>query len=171
MELTPETPNQDLAVLDVFKDVSGMSKPELRDFIHEVEKRLMQETDNVTEIPVTHHFSKDVYAREIKIPAGTLLVGKIHKHQNLNILSQGEMTVLSVDGLVRVKAPYTVVSTPGVKRLAYAHTDCVWTTIHGTDETDVDKIEEKFIAKTYEEVIGDPQIIDIKQEEKPCLGS
>lgn len=170
MELeTPEV--QNLAVLDVFKNVSGMNKTELRDFIHDVEKRLLQETgENVTEIPVTHHFSKDVYAREIKIPAGTLLVGKIHKHQNLNILSQGEMTVLSVDGLVRVKAPYTVVSTPGVKRLAYAHTDCVWTTIHGTDETDVEKIEEKFIAKTYEEVVGDPLIIDIKQEEKPCLG-
>lgn len=167
MEL--ESKSQEIQVLDVFKDVSGMTKPELRDFIQDVENRLMQETVT-TEIPVEHRFSKGVYAREIKIPAGTLLVGKIHKFENLNILSQGEITVLSVDGLHRVKAPFTVVSTPGVKRLAYAHTDCVWTTIHGTDEKDLDKIEETFIAKTYDEVVGDPLIIDIKQKETPCLG-
>lgn len=168
MELeAPKSQNNE--VLDVFKDVSNMNKEELRNFIQAVEERLLQETVT-TEIPVKHHFSKDVYAREIKIPAGTLLVGKIHKFENLNILSEGEITVVSVDGLQRVKAPFTVVSSPGVKRLAYAHTDCVWTTIHGTNEKDVEKIEETFIAKNYEEVVGDPLIIDIKQEEKPCLG-
>jgi hypothetical protein len=45
-----------------------------------------------------------------------------------------------------------VVSPPGVKRLAYAHEESIWATIHGTDETDVDKIEEQFIAKDYSEV-------------------
>lgn len=32
------------------------------------------------------------------------------------------------------------------------HEDTVWTTIHGTNETDIDKIEDMFIAKNYEDV-------------------
>jgi len=101
------------------------------------------------EIPVTHHFSKNVYAREIFIPKGTVLTGKIHKYANLNIMSQGEMSVLMEDGTVqRIKAPFTVVSPPGTRRVAYAHENTVWTTIHGTDETDVDAIETQFVAQT-----------------------
>lgn len=100
--------------------------------------------------PVTHHFSKGVYAREIFIPAGTVLTGEIHKHENLNILSKGDISVRMDDGsIVRVQAPFTTVSPPGTKRAAYAHTDCVWTTIHGTDERDVDKIKNEFIATSY----------------------
>lgn len=98
------------------------------------------------DIPVKHHFSQGVYAREITIPAGVTLVGKIHKFQQLNILSKGQMLVTTDDGVRRVKAPFTVVSPPGTKRAAYALTECVWTTIHGTDETDVDIIEAQYIA-------------------------
>lgn len=100
------------------------------------------------ELPVKHHFSQGVYARELFIPKGTLLTGKIHKYAQLNILSQGELSVLTEDGIVRVKAPFTVVSPPGTKRIAFAHEDSVWTTIHGTDETDLDKIEAHYIAET-----------------------
>lgn len=95
------------------------------------------------------HFSQGVYARELHIPAGTVLTGKIHKFQNLNILSQGRMQIFMDDGTTKeVSAPFTVVSPPGTRRAALALTDCVWTTIHGTEETDVAKIENHFIAQT-----------------------
>lgn len=103
------------------------------------------------EIPVRHYFSQGVYAREITIPAGTVLTGHIHKFEQLNILSAGEMSVLTENGMRRVQAPFTVVSPPGTKRIAFAHTECVWTTIHGTDETDLEKIEAHFIAQTEQE--------------------
>lgn len=105
------------------------------------------------ELHVEHHFSPGVYARELHIPKGTVLTGKIHKYAQLNILSAGEMSVLTEDGVKRVGAPFTVVSPPGTKRIAYAHTDCVWTTIHGTDETDIDKIEDHFIAQDETEYL------------------
>ena len=98
------------------------------------------------ELEVKHHFSKGVYARELRIPKGTCLTGRIHKFANLNILSSGEMTVSTDGGMVRVKAPFTVVSPPGTKRVAYAHEDCIWTTVHGTDDTDIDQIEQAFTA-------------------------
>jgi hypothetical protein len=104
------------------------------------------------EIPLKHSFSKGVYAREITIPKGSLIVGKIHKHQNMNIISKGEVSFFSIDGAVRVKAPHTFVASPGVKRVIFAHEDTVWTTIHGTNETDLDKIENEFIAKSYDDL-------------------
>lgn len=98
------------------------------------------------ELPVKHYFSHGVYARELFIPKDTLLTGKIHRYQQINILSKGDISVLTEDGVLRVQAPFTVVSPPGTKRLAYAHEDCVWTTILPTNETDPDKIEQLFTS-------------------------
>jgi len=102
---------------------------------------------------VKHHFSPGIYARELHIPAGAILTGRIHKYENLNILSAGEMAVLTEDGMKRVSAPFTVVSPPGTKRVAYAFTDCVWTTILSTDETDPDVIEQFFTAGSEQEYL------------------
>lgn len=105
------------------------------------------------ELPVRHFFSPGVYARELTIYAGCMLTGAVHRFEQLNILSQGTMRVL-IDGIfVDVSAPFTVVSPPGTKRIAYAVTDCVWTTILGTDERDVSIIERTFICKTEEEYL------------------
>lgn len=103
------------------------------------------------ELKVIHHFSKDVYARELHIPAGVTLIGEIHKFQNLNILSQGSMIVTTEEGAKEVSAPFTVVSPAGTKRAAHALTDCIWTTIHGTKEKDVDKIKNDFIVSSEQE--------------------
>jgi len=103
------------------------------------------------EIPVQHYFSQGVYAREITIPAGVVLTGEIHKFAQLNILSKGRMQVYTEDGIKEVEAPFTVVSPPGTKRIAHTLTECVWTTIHGTDETDVEVIRSQFIAKDENE--------------------
>jgi hypothetical protein len=105
------------------------------------------------EIPLKHYFSPGVYAREITIPAGTLLTGRIHLYEQLNILSGGEISVLTHDGMKRVSAPFTVVSPPGTKRIAYAHTECTWTTILATEEKDPEVIEAKFTVKTEQEFL------------------
>lgn len=104
------------------------------------------------EMPLQHVFAPGAYARTIFIPAGSVIVGKIHKHQHLNILSMGHVTVYTEGGGEEdLHGPLTMVSPPGTKRAVYAHTDTVWTTIHLTNETDLEKIEEHVIAKTYEE--------------------
>lgn len=105
------------------------------------------------DIPIRHYFSPGVYAREITIPAGTLLTGRIHKFEQLNILSGGEISVSTEDGMQRVAAPFTVVSPPGTKRIAYAHTECTWTTILATEETDPELIEAKFTVATEQEFL------------------
>lgn len=99
------------------------------------------------ELPVKDYFSYGVYARELFIPKGVMLTGKIHKYENLNIISQGELLVLVDDEIKRLCAPFTIVSPAGTKRIAYAIQDTVWTTIHGTYETNLDEIEKFFIAQ------------------------
>lgn len=105
-----------------------------------------------TECPLKHIFAPGVYAREIFIPKGTLVVGKIHKHDHLNFISVGDVTVFTKDGCERIKAPRTMVSTSGTKRAVYTHEDTVWTTVHITNQTDLAKIEDEIIAKSYDEL-------------------
>lgn len=103
------------------------------------------------DLPLRHYFSRGVYARELTIPAGVVLVGKIHKFSQINILLKGEMSVLTDDGVKRVRAPFVFESPPGVKRAGFAHEDSVWMTVHGTNETDLDRLEDELIAKSFEE--------------------
>lgn len=156
-----------LVTLDWSKDLT-VPPDEVRQMIAAFEAK-MAELPQI-DIPLKHHFSRGVYAREIFIPKGTLIIGKIHRHQNMNIVSAGEVSVLSIDGFVRLKAPATIVASPGVKRVIFAHEDTVWTTIHGTNETDLEKLEDEFIAKSYDELPPDLAIEATKIEGDSCPG-
>lgn len=103
--------------------------------------------------PVKHHFSKGVYAREIFMPKDMLIVGKIHKTRHLNIVSQGECTVVTPTRRIKIKAPFTFESLEGEQKVVYMHSDVIWTTIHLTEETDLAKIEKECIAEDYDEQI------------------
>jgi len=129
------------------------AKAELRKQIAALEEFALKQPQLAIEI--THHFSKSVYAREMFMPAGSIVIGKIHRHKNLNIISQGDVSFISVDGVMRVSAPFTFVASPGVKRVIRAHKDTIWTTIHGTGLTDLAEIEKEFIANDYSEIAED----------------
>jgi hypothetical protein len=104
--------------------------------------------------PLKHKFTPGIYTREILIPKGTLLVGKLHKYEHLSMMISGMMTVLGDDGnWVRIKGPLTTIAPAGTKRAGYAHTDVVWITVHEnpTNETDVDKIVKHLTVDTFEE--------------------
>lgn len=120
--------------------------------------------------PLTHHFAPGAYGREIHIPQGMLVVGKIHKHAHINILSKGHVLVYTETGPEEFEAPRTWVSSPGTKRVVYAVSDVVWTTIHVTEETKLDLIEDFVIAKTYEEFEEFKKLNSIINEVTVCLG-
>ena len=100
--------------------------------------------------PLFHSFADGVYVREIQIPAGELVVGKIHRHTHPNFLLRGVCTVLTEEGGTELlKAPCYMMSPAGTKRALYVHEDCSWITVHVTEETDLEKIEEYVIANDY----------------------
>ena len=106
------------------------------------------------ECPVKHHFAPGLYAREIFIPAGSCVIGKIHRHSHVNTISQGRCRVVTEFGSESLEAPVSFVSQVGTKRAVYAETDVIWTTYHPTVvcdiETDLEKIEREVIAEDYE---------------------
>jgi quercetin dioxygenase-like cupin family protein len=99
------------------------------------------------EMAVVHHFAPGLYGRELHIPAGTVLTGKIHKEGHLSLLLAGEITVWTEQGMKRLQAPQVLNTTPGTKRVGYAHTDTVWVCVHAnpTDETDLVALEADLI--------------------------
>ena len=104
--------------------------------------------------PVKHNFADGCYIREIFNPAKQLLVTKIHKKKHPFFLMEGTMSILTENGVKKISAPYHGITEPGTKRIIYTHTDCVFVTVHVTEETDLEKIEEQVIAKSF----NDPEI-------------
>lgn len=126
----------------------------IRDKISQVESRLAELPQ--ADVPVTHHYAKGVYGREMFIPKGTIIFGKIHRYETLNILVKGDITVVTETGRKRITPPFVAVSPPGTKRGGYAHEDSIWLCIHGTNETDLEKIEKEVIAKGF----NDPLLVE-----------
>src|SRR5271165_5956025 len=114
-------------------------------------ERMMKESPEQIHIEPVHYIANGLYAREITIPKDTILTGKIHLFEHINIISKGDISVLTEQGIKRIKAPATIISKPGIKRVGYTHEETVWTTIHPCDETDPEKAEKLLVVDTFEE--------------------
>lgn len=145
-----EAPANEVDHVDLMAFANQFDDPSLRGKIERLEG-MMRQVQTQVEIKPIHRFAKGLYAREIFIPKGTLLTGKIHKREHLNIVALGEISVLTEAGPQRIKAPCTIVSLPGTKRVGYAHEDTVWITVHATEETSVERIDDELVVDTYEQ--------------------
>lgn len=123
-----------------------------RQTVSSLQEAMIAAGGNVDNCPVRHIFAPGAYAREMLIPAGTIIVGKIHKHAHLNFITKGSAKVITESGPLEIKAPFTFVSRPGTKRVVHALEDVLWTTVHVTEETDLERIEDHVIAKDYDEL-------------------
>jgi hypothetical protein len=99
--------------------------------------------------PLKHSFADGCYIREVFNPADELIVTKIHKKTHPYFLVEGEMSVLTEDGVVNLKAPHNGITLAGTKRVIYTHTDCRFITVHVTNSTDLKDIENEVIAKDF----------------------
>jgi len=150
--------NNPIAVLENTIVPRNLTPEFVREFIGEVQDAMFKIPDRFegdSELcPLKHSFADGIYVREIFIPKGVLVVGKIHKHEHPNFLMKGDVSVLTEqNGVERLKGPLSLISAPGTKRLVYAHEDAVWITAHLTKERDLEKIEDHVIAKSYKEYL------------------
>lgn len=138
-----------VAVAEALQALQTLESGSPRANLFQLQEAIAQLPD--VEMPLQHLFAPHVYLRTIFIPAGTVLVGKIHKHRHGNVLCQGHVTVYTEGGgIEELRGPLTMVSEPGTKRAVLAHTDTVWVTIHPTESTDLAEIEAETIAPSYE---------------------
>ncbi|VVE31673.1 hypothetical protein PEP31012_03710 [Pandoraea eparura] len=134
-------------------------KPSMREKVHRLEDALNDQPQ--VECPVRHYFAPGMYAREITIPKGTVLVGAIHKTENLAVLSAGKLQLVTDGGVVEITAPHTLTVKPGQKNAALALEDSVWTNFFPTDETDTDKLVELLTESRACELLGGSENVQL----------
>ncbi len=92
--------------------------------------------------PLTHEFPPGLYVRTIRIPAGTALTGKLHRHEHPNYLKSGQVEVATESGGHEVlEGPLFMISKGLTKRALICLTDVEWTTIHANPENLTDPAE------------------------------
>jgi hypothetical protein len=116
----------------------------------------MKDQDNVYlgddhKHPLTHVFTEGLYLRELRLEAGTTIVGKIHKEDHIVFLLHGIVAVATDTGVQEYKGPCYIESKAGVKRVAHAVTDIIWVNIHAnpTNTQNLEELENNIIAKNY----------------------
>lgn len=98
------------------------------------------------DLPVTHRFTPGLYAREIFMPAGSLVVSKIHKTEHPFVVLSGAVRVWDAQtGVQELSAGQVGITQPGTRRVLFIREDCRWVTFHPTTKTDVAEIEAEII--------------------------
>lgn len=120
----------------------GRSPQEVRAWIATLAKAMLGDPSGHRDFPLKHTFLDGMYVREIFIPKGTLLIGRVHKIDCVNIVSSGDISILTEHGSARVYAGYCAPSPAGIQKVGYAHEDTVFVNVFRTDETDLSKVEQ-----------------------------
>ena len=143
--------------LEKQKDKSIEQVNEYREKVSNFEQELLdsglaytgKEADKIN--PLKHSFADGCYIREIFMPAGQIIVSKIHKKLHPYFILKGKVSILTDNGVKHLEAPYSGMTKPGTKRVLYIHEDTVFVTVSVTDKTDIKEIEDEVIAKDFQD--------------------
>jgi hypothetical protein len=97
------------------------------------------------ECPEKHHFGPNIYIKEVTLPAGSVIVGKYHRHEHLCNMVSGRMIVVDSEGnRTELVAPMTFMAKSG-RKIAYIIETVVFQNIYSTSETDIQKLEDMIV--------------------------
>jgi hypothetical protein len=134
-----------------------IEKPQaLRDRLRAFEGLLREvaETQGNQMCPVEHHWTPGVYAREMFIPAGWCVIGKVHKTETMAVLSLGHLRIFTAEeGAKDIYAGEVIKAKPGVQRAVYAFEDSRFVVFHPNpdNEKDVKVLEQRFVVDSIEQ--------------------
>lgn len=129
--------------------------PMTREELSEIETTLMGSNEPAPFVATGHHFANGVYGREMYMPEGAVVVGKIHRYEAINVITMGQVVVANPEQPEMNKilvAPFTYVSPAGTKRLIMALKDSIWMTFHPANSQDLAELEDDLIVKNYDEL-------------------
>lgn len=139
-----------------------MDKEDFIDKLEDVTSQCPQ-----VETPLHHLFVDGMYARTMLIPEGTIVTGRRHKKEHINIIVKGSAKVYTGEEAQLITAPCIFVSKAGVRKAVFAVEDVIWTTIHTTELTDSDEAFEELTEKgrphIHEALEAQKQIKQIKE--------
>lgn len=108
--------------------------------------------DKVEGGELEHQFINGLYVRKVYLPKGMIMTTKIHKVRHPFFVLQGKCKILSDDGVHEIQAPHMGVTEPGTKRVIQILEDVIWYTVHATEKTTPEEVEEEVIAKDFKEL-------------------
>jgi hypothetical protein len=115
--------------------------------IENLERDLLVNKSQV-ECPLKHNFAPGVYMREITMPAGSFVIGHEHLTEHFNVVLTGKARVM-IDGVIEdLVAPCYFISKPNVRKVLYIVEEMKFATIHPTNETSVEVLENTLIRKS-----------------------
>jgi hypothetical protein len=114
-------------------------------------------------MPVEHRFINGMYVREITIPKGTILTGAVHKFDYVDIMLSGDIAVATPDGMKRLTGINIMAGPAGRKRAGYAYEDTRWLTVHKTDATTSEGIEDVITVRNM------AQFLELSVDEKQAV--
>lgn len=97
------------------------------------------------ELPTEHIFHGGMYCRQVWRPAGSVIVGKVHKKEHFYMVVYGTIAVTTDDGVQTLTGPFLLCSKPGTKRAVLALTDALCMTIHRVDSDTVEAAEDELV--------------------------
>lgn len=134
--------------------MNEISTTTTREKVEHLEQQMLNSPQ--VECPVRHYFAPGLFAREMTIPAGTVVVGAVHKQDNLAVLSAGVLQVVTDDGVKEIKAPFTMQIRAGSKNCVVALEKAVWTNFWPNEDNEhsIEKLVPRLCDKQADELIG-----------------
>lgn len=122
---------------DLVQKIESFLIEHIGERIEQMEDALMEMPQ--VDIPVDNLFVNGMYARKIMIPKDTILTGRVHLADYVDIMLSGDITVATPEGVKRFTGFNIFEGKKGRKRAGYAHEDTHWVTVHRTEIKDADE--------------------------------
>jgi len=122
-----------------------------------------------------HTHAPGLYIRTVRMPAGAVATGRVHRTEHVFLVTRGELTVAGDGEVRRVSAGFQCVSKPGAKRAVFCHTDVEVSNVHITTQTDPARLELELVEPAVDVELELEQAhgfapLDEPSKESQCLG-
>jgi len=137
---------------------------------HKKMDSLCEELNHLPQVdcPTKSYFADGLYGREMLIPAGTAIVGAVHKKQGFNILMQGKIIIANEQGeATTFTAPQVFITDKGSQKAGIAVTDVVFMNVFNSTSTTEEEAATELTTSNLDELIGgnsNKQLIQNRKE-------
>jgi hypothetical protein len=100
-----------------------------------------------------HYFGDGVYVRSLWIPAGTVVVGRLHLQARVCMVLAGRCKFVDEFQEQIVEAPWIGEFKAGSKTAVFAETDTLWAAVVGTDIKDPQEAFYKLTAGSHRDLL------------------
>lgn len=118
------------------------------------------------------YVSGGLYCRQITIPKGACITGRIYKFDHVEILLSGDISILAADGGEKRHSGLKVIEAQSGKRQAgFAHEETVWLTINPVPDIPLDKMLDWTSVLTYDDYYRFHEALDVADYANFLAGS